>query len=324
MPVMNGFETCKTILSNDKLKEIPVIFLTAYADLDNKVAGLDIGAKDYITKPFNSKELLSRVKTHVDLKRSMEKLNKVNEWLQEKVEEKTKELVKANNELNKLDDMKNKFLVMISQEIRVPINGITGTINLIKNKEHSSAIKDLIETLDISIASLENFTDKALLLTQLTSSKYNLELTEIELKELLQYAIIELNEPMKKKGLEIISEKTSTSPILKADKDLLFKALVYILQNAIQFSPPYGKIHIKTDTEGSKVVCTIEDNGNGLSPEEMARVFEPFQFDNVMMTSKISLSLYIVKQIMELHNGEINIQNKTDGTGARVTLSFNS
>ena len=74
MPVMNGFEACVEIRKDEKLKDLPIIFLTAFSDSDNLVKGFDLGAQDYITKPFNSRELLVRVKTHVELKCQREQL----------------------------------------------------------------------------------------------------------------------------------------------------------------------------------------------------------------------------------------------------------
>ena len=68
MPVLNGYDTCKAIREDDSLKEIPVIFLTAFTDIENVIIGFEVGAQDYITKPFNSKVLLARVGTHLQLK----------------------------------------------------------------------------------------------------------------------------------------------------------------------------------------------------------------------------------------------------------------
>lgn len=93
-------------------------------------------------------------------------------------------------DLNKLNN--NDFLIFISQEIITSLNGIVGAINLIKNHEHSSAIKDLVETLDISISRLEKFSYKILLGAQLGSNQYNPLITEVSLKDIIQYSIIDL------------------------------------------------------------------------------------------------------------------------------------
>ncbi|MBN2281608.1 MAG: response regulator [Candidatus Marinimicrobia bacterium] len=74
MPVMDGFETCKKLKALDLVKDIPVIFLTARGNADDIVAGFELGAVDYITKPFNSHELLARVKTHLTLQQTIKQL----------------------------------------------------------------------------------------------------------------------------------------------------------------------------------------------------------------------------------------------------------
>jgi len=74
MPFLNGLETCKAMRENDFLREIPVIFLTAFHESEEIVAGFEAGGQDYVTKPFNSRELLSRVKTQLELKSSRDRL----------------------------------------------------------------------------------------------------------------------------------------------------------------------------------------------------------------------------------------------------------
>jgi two-component system sensor histidine kinase/response regulator len=81
MPGMNGFEVCKRIRSDKTVKEIPIIFLSAESERESILKGFEVGAQDYVTKPFDSRELLARVKTQLDLKSKTENLRKVNEWL---------------------------------------------------------------------------------------------------------------------------------------------------------------------------------------------------------------------------------------------------
>jgi len=85
MPGINGYETCRRLKENPKTKEIPVIFLTAKNELDDIVKGFEIGAVDYVTKPFNSVELLARVKTHLELKISRDMLRAKKELLEKLV-----------------------------------------------------------------------------------------------------------------------------------------------------------------------------------------------------------------------------------------------
>ena len=142
MPVMNGLEACRLIRNNARLKNISVIFLTAFTDTEKIVAGFEAGAQDYITKPFNSTELLARVKTHIELKKNREILLDLNIYLQKQVLQRINELTitnekldKANAQLEQLDQAKTEFLHILSHEIRTPLNGIIGSLDLIKKNK---------------------------------------------------------------------------------------------------------------------------------------------------------------------------------------------
>src|SRR4030042_2220417 len=86
MPGLNGFEVCKRIRSDKTMYGVPIIFLSAESERESILKGFEVGAQDYVTKPFDSRELLARVKTQMDLKSKTEKLEKVNEWLGKKID----------------------------------------------------------------------------------------------------------------------------------------------------------------------------------------------------------------------------------------------
>lgn len=81
MPGIDGYQVCKKLKSNERSKETPIIFLTAKTDIDSIITGLNLGAVDYVTKPFNHSELLARVKTHIELKKAKEELTFLNDML---------------------------------------------------------------------------------------------------------------------------------------------------------------------------------------------------------------------------------------------------
>ncbi len=101
MPEMNGYEVCHRIKSNPATAGIPVLFITALSDSDDKVKGLEAGAVDYITKPFDDHEVFARIETHLSLKHAQEALKDQNRVLDEKVRARTSELVKSNELLKK-------------------------------------------------------------------------------------------------------------------------------------------------------------------------------------------------------------------------------
>ena len=323
MPVMNGYDACRAMRADEKLKDMPVIFLTAFADIENKITGFEAGAQDYITKPYHANELLSRVHTHVELKKTREKIREVNKWLEIQVKEKTIELEKALFELNRLDKLKTNFLFQITEEIKTPLNGIIGTINLVKSEDRSPAVKNMIEILEISLFRLENYVSKAIFSSQLSAKDYSLKRSRININELIKYAIIELNNEINKKELKVTLNGTPDLQFITADKDLIFKALNYLLDNAAKYSPTAGEIIVSTISAKNQLILSIVDQGPGFSDDEIKNLIAPYGSDSELSEGKTGISLHIVKQIMTLHKGTMIIGNNKEG-GAHIQLIFNS
>ena len=142
MPEMDGYEVCEYLKSKEKTKDIPIIFLTAKVDSGDIIKGFEVGAQDYVTKPYNSQELVARVNTHLDLKHKNEALKFMNLRLEENVASRTLELQESNKDLEEanrrgatLEEAKNDFLSLMSTELREPLNGIVGFADMLVGKE---------------------------------------------------------------------------------------------------------------------------------------------------------------------------------------------
>ncbi|CAK0762699.1 Response regulator [Gammaproteobacteria bacterium] len=134
MPEMDGFEVCEHLKADPILKDIPVIFISALNDIADKVKAFAIGGMDYITKPFQSEEVQSRVENQLKIRFLQKELSVQNENLERLVEKRTAQLINAYKRLKELDQIKSGFLKMISHEIRTPINGVLGIGELIINQ----------------------------------------------------------------------------------------------------------------------------------------------------------------------------------------------
>lgn len=146
MPVTDGFETCRQLKNDAKTAPIPIIFMTALSDTQSKVNGFDLGAVDYITKPFQERELLARVNTHVVLRQ-------INKTLESDVSDRTQKLNTALEQLNEshLQLVQNEkmsalgsMVAGIAHEINNPLGFINSSI-----KHASSHVQDLLEHLSL-------------------------------------------------------------------------------------------------------------------------------------------------------------------------------
>ncbi len=330
MPNMDGYEVCKKIRSGKIQQNIPIVFLTAKNEAQSIVKGFELGAQDYITKPFNTLELLIRVKTQIELKTSRERLKSINILLESEVDKRTQELKIANTELEnrnkeliELDNTKTEFLRMISHEIRTPLNGILGVLYLLKDQAESIEMVNLINGLDSSAKRLEKFSMMALYITSLKSGKYKMNLSNIKIRELIEFSLLELSELINEKNLTVKIDDSLNDILINGDYDLLIMALSKVLGNSVKHSPNNGFIKIRNKKHNNKYIVEIRDNGKGFSKKVLDTKFEPFSTGDEHINLNMGNDLALVKLIIDAHKGKITLQNSDDG-GAIVLIQLNS
>lgn len=320
MPEIDGYEVCKKIMADPETAEIPVIFLTAKADKESVIKGFKLGARDYVTKPFNAEELLARVRTHLELKDKNEQLKNVNQTLEQKVIERTTELRSANKKLLTLDKAKSDFLNIIGHEIRTPLNGIQGLTSLLTDSTDKDVQLDYIKNLKESSDRLVKFSEIALLITSINTERYVMHTTFVGLKDLLNECVeIKLQNINKNLNYRINVDPDDIKIV--GDSKLLKDCFESIIDNAIKYSPDKGLIEIKAYRDDNKVIVSFRDNGPGFSDEAKEKLFNYFSSDDIMHSEGLGLGLASVKLITDAHHGKTEIKNMDDG-GAVVNLFF--
>lgn len=331
MPDMDGYEVCRRLRQDERTKDIPVIFLTAKTEKDDIVRGFEAGGQDYITKPFDARELMERVKTQLELKTQREILKNMNEILEDKIHERTfqlkeamEKLDKANKSLQGLDTAKNNFLLMISHEIRTPLNGIVGAAYLLKDlMGDNTEFGEFIDMLKTSVDRLEQFSTTALVITQLQADSNAIRPKPHKIGRLIDSCIETLAEYSTSQGVEIIKEQFDPVTEINIEEMLVQRALKSIIQNGIKYSPVNDRVVVNAYTKDDKVIIDVMDNGRGFTEEALNNLFQPFGMGEEHNDKNVGLSLRAAKMIMTAHNGDILIENFPT-SGAKVSLVFNS
>ena len=119
MPEMNGFEVCEKLKADADTSDIPIIFISAQEEISNKVRAFEVGGVDYIPKPFEFKEVIARVETHLDLRWLQGQLRRANEALEQRVAERTAELVRLNAALERF--VPHEFLEFLEKDSLVDV-----------------------------------------------------------------------------------------------------------------------------------------------------------------------------------------------------------
>lgn len=330
MPGMNGFDVCKIIRSDITLSELPVIFLSADADRETILKGFEYGAQDYVTKPFDSRELMARVKTHLALKKSREQLKNLNLSLEEKVRERTQQLKEAfdkletaNLQLKELDIAKADFLKMISHQIRTPLNGLSGSIEILKEHKESEEIIKMIEILDISVKRLEKFSLNALLITEIKTERENFSKNYIPLSQLISNCLndYDLSNLISNRSIKVEVSNMYSDLKIQGNLRLLQTAIINVLDNAIQFSDAESAIKLNVILNDKDVVLEIIDHGIAFPPKSIKIINEQLSSNELPINPNLGLGLNLVKLIMDFHYGKIILRNNKD-TGTCVSLQF--
>jgi len=326
MPGLNGFEVCKKIRSNPQLDNTPVIFLSAENERESILKGFELGAQDYVTKPFDSRELIMRVKTHLLLKKSIEELEGLNTSLEEKVKERTLQLNEAKERAEASDRLKTAFMNNISHEIRTPLNGILGFGTLIVESDITMEEKEeYLEILNFSSDRLMNTIDEIMDISLIMSGNMKVHPQPIDISLLLTKVFEDFQKPCMKKNLDLKMKFPDNAEnfILNTDGEILQKAVSKLVENSVKFTKE-GSITLGFELINNEIEIFVKDTGQGIEKDSQELIYKIFMQENVSSTrgyEGIGLGLSISKGIMQLLGGEIRLES-TKNKGTTVFLSL--
>jgi len=330
MPEMSGFEVCRKLKQEELYRDIPVIFITAKNDIEDVVEGFELGAVDYITKPFNSKEVLARVATHLNLKTTqnllLEKnleLGKINEELAKSKSIIEKDAIK----LAQLNAEKNIFFSIIAHDLRGPLSGLEGISKILVEKTGNAKpaeINELATLLLDSSTQVFNLLEDLLEWAQLQMKVASFSPAVFPLNSITNSAIYLLEHNMVKKNVSL-KNNIPSNLMVNADPPMLKTIIRNLISNAIKFSPKNGEIELKAkNLDNDKIQITISDTGVGMDEKLLGKLFKLDQKTSRSGTegeTSSGLGLILCKDLIDKHNGEISVESKVGkGTTFYIVL----
>ena len=322
MPEMNGYEVCEQLKSTREVSDIPVIFLSALNETQDKVKAFRSGAVDYISKPFQFEEVHARVETHLKLHELRRALKLHNERLEETVAARTRELAEANERLTILDRSKNEFLSLISHEFRTPLNGLLGVGEIILDGMDSTAenteLKGMFEESRRRIISI---LDDALLLTQIDVSSDRFRSAPVSLSAVLNRAIESTTEFAESRQVTLMPPSAGPDLVL-GDEDLLLRASHALLETAVKFSEEREAVRIAREVVSDSLRVTIESCGKTIPSPAIAKFFDLFSIGDASTPGgDLGLGPPVAYRILSLFGASVSVANR-DPSGIRLTLSL--
>jgi two-component system sensor histidine kinase/response regulator len=290
MPEMDGFEVCRHIKASEKLKDIPVIFITAINQNEDLVKGFNAGGVDYITKPFNHAELLIRVKNHLELSLSRKKLL---------------ETIKT----------RDKLYSIIAHDIRTPFNSIATMVDAVVNgivDTQSAEFARMLKLLEKSSNETLTLLNNLLNWTKFQIGAINLNPRKLYINPVLADCIQLLSANAQLKSIMI--EHIQTEEFMAYfDEITMHTVFRNILSNAIKFTCDQGIIKVWTEQRDNFMSVYFQDNGIGISYDVIQKIFnknEPYTTRGTKNEQGSGLGLFLVKDLIEQNHGTIRVESQ--------------
>lgn len=333
MPRMDGNELCQRIKQNLDYDHIPVILMTARATNELKIEGLEMGADDYIAKPFNARELLVRARNLMVIRHQEKQLKGLNESLEQKVADQLtqmlserlkyeEELVQAKEKAEASSRLKSNILDNVNHEFRTPLAGIIGSAEILE-MDVADPLQEFVGFIKQSAYRLQSTLDAVVDLSALESENINLDLEVVDFVKVLEDSVSRLKPVAIRKGLQFYAQLENKAAPILADERALENVLDHLIDNAVKFTHD-GKIQIAIDQDADHVTMTLQDTGIGIASEFMPKLFDAFvqESDGISRSYEgIGIGLTIAHKLIEQMDGSLELESQKN-EGTTVTLSF--
>ncbi|MCB0702633.1 MAG: response regulator [Ignavibacteriae bacterium] len=306
MPVMDGYEVLERLKSTESLSTIPFIFLTAKASNDDMRRGMELGADDYIFKPFKAKDLLNAINTRLE------------------VYDRSKIMTET-----KLDELRLQLASSLPHEFRTPLNVILATSQFLHKKMdlmEKNEIKDMIYNIVNSGNRLSKLISNYLVYTNLLLNKEELDFKDkvftnytIDPEDMLENSFLRMaSEYERMEDLEI----NCVPAVINVYPEYFLKISDELASNAFKFSKDGTKINVSTHIEDENYILTVKDNGIGFDLTKLDEIGGFKQFGRKTMEQQgMGLGLAIIKLVCQRFNIDLKINSIPD-EGTTFTLKL--
>jgi signal transduction histidine kinase/HPt (histidine-containing phosphotransfer) domain-containing protein len=312
MPEMDGFTALERLKANEAQADIPVIFLTSMTDAAMEVRGFQLGAVDFIAKPFSAPVLLNRVKTHMDIA----------ELIRERTTQ-VRQREEAMAAAEAANQSKSLFLANMSHEIRTPMNAIIGMLELLSHEPLNSRQMGYINTVSHSAASLLTIINDILDMSKIESGKMELLPVDYDFNVFIDNISSLFTYTAREKGLGFVCHVDEGIPrFLYGDDVRLRQIIINIVGNAVKFTEK-GKVEMRVAADGPHLVFEVTDTGKGIKKEDIGNLFTAFQQVDTSKNRKIvgtGLGLSICLSFAHMMDGSISVESE-EGKGSVFTVT---
>lgn len=311
MPVMDGREVLMHVRSHPELSHVPFIFVTASAERDSVRLGMNLGADDYITKPFTVDEILTAIQAQVQKHR-----HHTETW-----EIQVQQLANALDSEREARLLKSRLVAMFSHDFRNPLSLIKSSADLILNYEErlsDDRRRKKLQQITASVTLLTQMLDDMLLVAEMETEHFEPTFVEADIIAFIMDIVQEFSQ-LTADNQQLVLHSQFEHIDMAFDPKLVRQIMVNILSNAVKYSPEGGEICVTIEKQAQHLAIQIQDRGIGIPKAYLPYLFEPFQrADNAKSFKGTGLGLSIVKQAVDYCDGMLQVRSH-EGQGTTLT-----
>lgn len=313
MPGLDGLALCRQLKADDDLGFVPVVLITGLRSSKDRLRGLEAGADEFISKPFEAVELMARVRALARTKRLYDELRTQNHDLEERVIARTAELSAAIRELQAGDRLKSEFIANVSHELRTPLLHVKGTVTLLRDGALGTLSGDQLRGLGVAseaVAQLERLVGDIVDFGDTHAD--SIQPTPLSVAQLCGAAARAASSAAERRGTQIVVQLDPGLPDVWGDEEALTRVLRHLLDNAIKFGPQRATVWLAATRTLGGVRFAVRDRGPGIPPTERTRIFEPFyQIDGseTRAVGGMGLGLALVRRVLDAHHVAISVDS---------------
>ena len=306
LPKMDGFEVCERIKKKAPTQFIPIIMITALKDLKSKIRSLEAGADDFISKPFENIELLTRVKSLLRIKKYHDELEKKN-----------KELAGKNQALQRMDQFKEELSHLIVHDMKNPIFVIQGNLQMLMMglDDSMSNLKKYVDRIDRSTQNLLRMVMNLIDITKIETGSMSLKLELASLNDVIENSLSRIKDFPEAADKQINVDFVKQMPYVKMDVSVMERVIDNLLSFALANVPTDGRVDIKTFKTDHTVGASFHDFGQQIPLKYGNNVFNKFRQIEIKKEGYRvgrGLGLTFCNLAVEAHGGKMYLDEKNE------------
>jgi signal transduction histidine kinase/CheY-like chemotaxis protein len=233
---------------------------------------------------------------------------------------------RARSEAEAANRIKDEFLATLSHELRTPLTSLLGWASLLRGDDVDDALREQgLQAIERNARVQTQLIDDLLDVSRIISGKLSLDVRPTEISSVIEAAIAVVRPASDAKGIRLTYTRDPILGSISGDSARLQQIVWNLLSNAVKFTPERGRIEVRLEQKDSHVQLTVSDNGQGINPEFLPRVFDRFRQADSSTTREyggLGLGLAIVRHLVELHGGTVRAESSGEGKGASFCVTF--